>query len=545
MKLNKPSYGVFMVDVFASSVGIFILVSLLYIIESAKATSDEVMAEKFKTLVKRDKVPVDRYSLPASQDPLHDWGVRARHARDNEEALVILLRDKVMLYHTGETLDKEQVVDSDAIRRYYEKYTKNRRLVLEIHYHDAYHYLKAKINESLPPDVRLWIHWAYNAGNIANPNPVFGPNNTARVNMSRGTAPFDPDAEQNPLAVGSSTAPFDSTGNGTNAFGSETGDGSGGGMSEQQGEGSEGGAYEGDGSEGDGSQAGGSPQGSEDGQQGDSSGESGDSAFSLDGEGDEQGEGALQQAVAEQMDALASAAEIVEQLMSAIEPPEDSQPTPEQTDEQQNEQSNQNGQSSGGSGSSGSNTSENSTADGNQQNNQEQDSAEPNETQNPVQSSDESTHQALPTEQQAQVHIQKNVFISVPLFSPINDFQLDVQVPGFDNKRYAVNAVRMQLQTQPAEQSTGTVIDLTHGDAIIPESSKGAPGWFKVKIVKVAQPNRPLSGWVYGGVFKGILMLPLYENKVQSIATENERYWFKHENHDIEGFNTQAESNEP
>lgn len=518
MRLNKPSYGVFMVDIFASSVGIFILVSLLYIIESAKATSDEVMAEKFKTLVKRDKIPVDRYALPANRDPLHDWGIRARHAREKEEALILLLRDKVLLYHTMQTLDKDEIVDSPAINEYYQKYNKNRRLILEIHYHDAYHSLKAKIHESLPPDVHLWIHWAYNAGNITNPNPVLSRDNTHLVNMA-GNQPQVATEEQGGMPSSISNG---KSGQGTDAFGRQDAQAQSAQPPSGQGASTQG--------------VEGQPNATQNQTQGQNS-TSAEQQSPIQGsdiDSATQQQLQLQLEIEKQMQANASAEQFIDTFLPPIDPAEPTENPTQSAAPQQHSASQQGSETA--TGQHNLNNAANQTQNANSDNKKQPPQPQPQQQQ-------EKTEAPDPQSQAAEQVIKKNVFVSIPLFSPINQFQLDVQVPGFEHKRYNLNAMAFRLRLTPQENADSIALSLEHGDAITPKSFDEDNGWIKVEIHQASAPNQPLSGWLYGTIRRQILMLPLLENQVQSISSHNRRYWFKTNTQALEQLNTEAEEN--
>lgn len=563
MSQNKPSYGVFMVDIFASSVGIFILVSLLYIIESSKATSNEAMVERFKTLIKRDLVPVDRYSLPVSNDPLHDWGVRARHAREKQEALILLLRDKVLLYHTNQLLDTKQIVDSDIILNYYQKYNKNRRLFIEIHYHDAYHTLKAKISEALPENVHQWVHWAYNAGNINNPNPVSQNASRPNIDMTpngRFDRTIDPDALGMPSSVGGGASS-----NGTSA----TAQGTSNGQSEGQSDGQNQGDSIGQQGEGDGNgQGNGSSSDGQNGEQG--SGESSDEDSANQGQDSGLGEGNQlsqeQQAVQQALAQMNTMQDFIEQLMAPMEQPNQPQTQPQSKSEQANNDTkagNQTngsasgagfGSASGGSSSSNSNTSttnstNNNTSTGNQNNNQgaNQNGGQGNNQANspaPEQAKEDELAMNSPEQEQLQALnlIRKNVFLKVPLHSPINNFNIDIKVPGFTEQNIHLDAVRLKLHQNASTNSNAMGISLQHGDAIIPITTNQIDlinpvdnrGWLEVKIIKVTGQSKPLKGWIYGLLDGQGIMLPLYENTVQ--AEGNNNYWYERNNKPLKAF---------
>lgn len=511
MKLNKPSYGVFMVDIFASSVGIFILVTLLYIIESAKATSDEAMVDRFKTLVKRDLVPVDRYSLPIQSDPLHDWGVRARHAREKQEALILLMRDRVLLYHSNQTLSLEEIVDSDILRQYYDKYNKQRRLFVEIHYYDTYHAVKAKIHEALPDNVHQWIHWAYNAGNINNPNPISQSAARPNINLSKGNQSETLVGDENgtPSSVGNSNANADSSGAGMPSEG------------ENQSTGSPSGQIQGL-NDGSGTQ----PQGNESGE-----------GQANPGEGESQGDDAnangdniptdVKQEVAKQLEMARDAQAFADQFMAPTPKPErtgDSKNTSKKRDQQQTETSSSNRKSRGGKSPS--------------------EAKEPSGESSPGQSTD-GVEQATPPPpqlpQQAQEHIKKNVFLAVPLYSPIYGFKLDVRVPGYAHQRFNLNSVGLNLHQAPGEDSPAELLKLNHGDTIVPIDNQLNPGqqnkpagWMQVQVVKVEGQSKPLTGWFYGHITGEVFMLPLFQNTVQSFETDD--YWFKRNSDSLDTF---------
>lgn len=502
MKLNKPSYGVFMVDIFASSVGIFILVSLLYIIESAKATSNEAMVEKFKTLIKRDLIPVDRYSLPVSNDPLHDWGVRARHAREKQEALILLLRDKVLLYHTNQMLDVHQIVDSDIILNYYKKYNKNRRLFLEIHYHDAYHTLKAKVDEALPENVHQWVHWAYNAGNINNPNPVSA--TAARPNLDMtpnggSDQPIDPNSLAMPSSVGSGSSE-----RGTSAFGTPDGDSEGTGSENQDSN-----AQTGEGSDGQGQN--GEPQ------QGDPNGSTADQ---MQQELPPQDAAQLMmESIEQQLNDVTTTKEFVEQFM-------------------QSAGSNQGGGQNNNQGG-GQNPSTEQSTQGESNTAETSSIANSNDQQQTV----TDVMQMPQIEQQAQDYIRQNVFLVVPLHSPISRFDLDIKVPGFTEQQIKLSAVQLKLHSNTDLRSPSNIIQLVNGDAIVPISDSFIPltptdnkGWFKVNIIKVEGESS--VGWLFGYIEQQTALLPLFENTVE--AHQSDDYWFERDNDNLDVFESEA-----
>ena len=527
MKLHKPSYGVFMVDVFASSVGIFILISLLYIIESAKATSNEAMVKRFETLVKRDLVPVDRYSMPASNDPLHDWGVRSRHAREKQEALILLLRDKVLLYHTNQILDADEIVDSDIIRQYYDKYNKNRRLFIEIHYHDAYHLLKAKINEALPPNTHQWIHWAYNAGNLNNPNPIRAGAARPNIDLSKGdpNAPFSDNENGTPSSVG---RPNGSQGNGSQS-------------SATQGEASQG---EGQGKDALGSTSG-QPNGSSSaggqanagGEGGEGQANAGDAQGQGEGEGEDNSNGqnipqAVKQEVIKQLNQARNVEQFAQQFLPPAEPylPESDTPSPRKSGDKNGQQQDQSSSSSH-SKNRGKYASSPSTDKG-------RDSSK-NRTGKPNQADEKATLQQPPTPQQAENYIRKNVFLAVPLYSPIYRFDLDIRVPGFSQQRFNLNSVGLKLHQSPNENSADQLLKLDHGDTIMPLNNQlnpgqhhKPPGWMQVKVTSVS--GEKSTGWLYGHVADEVFMLPLYQNTVQSFSTDD--YWFERNSDSLQTF---------
>ena len=535
MRLNKPSYGVFMVDIFASSVGIFILVSLLYIIESSKATSNEAMVEKFKTLIKRDLVPVDRYSLPVSNDPLHDWGVRARHAREQQEALILLLRDKVLLYHTNQLLNTQQIVDSDIILNYYKKYNKNRRLFIEIHYHDAYHTLKAKIDEALPENVHQWVHWAYNAGNINNPNPVAENANRPNLDMTpngRDDNPIDPDSLAMPSSLGGG-----SSARGTSALAGDN-------QSSNQGEGrSEG--------QGQGQDQGQNETGSE---QGQSQGPSSDASGQDDNQSsqDSQANGALstqqaqQQAVQQALSQMLTSQDFIEQFMQdSLQSAKTSEGFASQ--EQTNNLADHTIDGDGnGFGHSQSSKSTNNTTNTNHSNTQ---AGSPSGTaqnqlsqpQQPAKANELAMDIPSNEQQNALDHIRKNVFLKVPLYSPINDFNVDIKVPGFNQQNIRLDAVTFKLHQSANTQGAFSNIGLQHGDAIIPLTKQlnlinpvDNRGWLAVKIIKVTGQSAAKQGWIYGLIDEQSILLPLYENTVK--ADGNDNYWYERNNTPLKAF---------
>ena len=554
MKLNKPSYGVFMVDIFASSVGIFILVSLLYIIESAKATSNEAMVEKFKTLIKRDLVPVDRYSLPVSNDPLHDWGVRARHAREKQEALILLLRDKVLLYHTNQQLNTQQIVDSDIILNYYKKYNKNRRLFIEIHYHDAYHTLKAKIDEALPENVHQWVHWAYNAGNINNPNPVSQqaarPNLDMTPNGSQNSS-IDPDSLGMPSSL-SSNAAADGTGTlASDMQGDSDNSGLGTQSSEQNGQGQST-----------------SEQGSNNGQVGIDEAGGQESGQPMSGSDQQQGHNATQQqAIQQALSQMQTTQDFIEQFMQDAQ--QDTQTNAHQEQQPQqpgygsennnstaNHNANQRGSGNntqGNNNSHSSSASPENTPDNQQSDNQSHSS---NATQGEQQSGQTSPKQIakdnelameLPENEQqdALEHIRKNVFLKVPLYSPINNFNVDIKVPGFTEQNIHLDAVKFKLHQKATTNGRSIVIGLQHGDALAPVNNSNQldlinpvdnRGWLPVKVIKVSGQGAPQQGWIYGIIDGQHILLPLLENTVQADA--NNDYWYERNNKPLKAFET-------
>jgi hypothetical protein len=486
MKLNTPSYGVFMVDVFASSVGIFILVSLLYIIESGKTTASEEMVERFETLVKRDKIPVDRYSLPHSADPLHDWGVRARHARDKREALILLLRDKILLYNTMETLDVNDIVDSDKIREYYDRYNKNGRLILEIHYHDAYHMLKAKIHEALPPNVHLWSHWAYNAGNINNPNPILRNANTNRLSNQRPRDPNQPIGDSDGVPSSLST-----DANSSGVPGGEPG-------SPQNNNGTPGGSDSGQ-PQDDETQSG---EGESEGQgEGTADGSNSQWPKTDDAAGDRPGQQsqskAVQAEVARQLNKNGTAKQFIEQFMAQ---------SGSATESEQSEQDN--------------NPTEQPPT--NEQPTLEEIEPFPTMPETP------------PVEALAQEFIQKNAFLTIPLFSPIDNFVLNVKVPGFESKRFTLTGAHFKMHQQPNEQSRAAQIKLDQGDTINPLAVNAISGhpsnkasWMQVRVMQLQDLGNPKTGWIYGFISGEQFMLPLFENTIESSGNTTADYWFK------------------
>jgi hypothetical protein len=530
MKLHKPSYGVFMVDVFASSVGIFILISLLYIIESAKATSNEAMVERFETLVKRDLVPVDRYSMPAGNDPLHDWGIRARHAREKQEALILLLRDKVLLYHTNQMLDSKEIVDSDIIRQYYDKYNKNRRLFIEIHYHDAYHLLKAKINEALPPNTHQWIHWAYNAGNLNNPNPIRAGADRPNIDLSKGdpNAPVSDNENGTPSSVG---RPNGSEGTGT------------GGQTAGQGKddlGSESGEANGSAASGDQANEGGEGEGTGEGEggQGNASGGQGKNQGAGEGSSEGNGEGQdIPQAMKQEVAKMLNQARNAEQFAQQFLPPETPY-TPESDTPSARKSGDKNGQQHDPSESSH-NSSNSGKYAANPANDKDSESNSNQKRGQANQADEEATQQQPPTPQQAENYIRKNVFLAVPLYSPIYRFDLDIQVPGFSQQRFNLNSVGLKLHQSPDENSTDQLLKLDHGDTIMPLNNQLNPGqqhkpagWMQVKVTSVSGKKR--TGWLYGHVADEVFMLPLYQNTVQSFSTDD--YWFERNSDSLQSF---------
>ncbi len=522
MKLNKPSYGVFMVDVFASSVGIFILISLLYIIESAKATSNEAMVERFETLVKRDLVPVDRYSMPAGNDPLHDWGVRARHAREKQEALILLLRDKVLLYHTNQMLDSKEIVDSDIIRQYYDKYNKNRRLFIEIHYHDAYHLLKAKINEALPPNTHQWIHWAYNAGNLNNPNPVNAGAARPNIDLSKGdpNAPVSDNENGTPSSTG---RPNGTQGNATQGTGTENDGQNNDGLGSANG--SNTGQTNDSAASGDQANNGGEGQSSAGNTQGQAEGEG-------EGEGNAEGQN-IPQEVKQEVAKMLNQARNAEQFAQQFLPPQaPNTPESDTTSSRKNsQQQNPSEQSSNSSNSGNNNGSPSGDKSGDSDSNKKRGQAN--------QADEPATPQQPPTPEQAANHIRKNVFLAVPLYSPIYRFDLDIRVPGFSQQRFNLNSVGLKLHQSPDKNSSDQLLKLDHGDTIMPlnnQLNRGQQhkpaGWMQVKVTSVSGEKR--TGWLYGHVADEVFMLPLYQNTVQSFSTDD--YWFERNGDSLQSF---------
>ena len=172
-----------MVDILASGSGVFILVTLLYILASVQMTSEERLVERFKELVREDKIPVLEMGLPQKSSSLHDWGSRSQIARDQQFPLILLLKNKILLYHTREVIELRDIPGNPRIPQYFQRYNKDNSIFFEIHNYDTYHYLNEVTKSTLPEGVRYWVHWAFNPGNIQNPNPVFG-SNTSGLGMT-------------------------------------------------------------------------------------------------------------------------------------------------------------------------------------------------------------------------------------------------------------------------------------------------------------------------------------------------------------------------
>ena len=541
---NRPSYGVFMVDIFASSVGIFILVSLLYIIMSAASSSSAVMLERFKTLIKRDKVPIHDYRIASVNEPLHNWAVRARHARDAQEPLIILLRDRVMLYHTRELLTKEQIVDSGRVQEYYLRYNKTGRLFLEIHYNDAYHVLYAKINQALPPTVRLWTHWAYNAGNVDNPNPQMGIHRPGA--RPGGSSSVDPN--QDPGAgfaseQGGNGSGHGGEGQGTGLPGGQDGNG------EQFGLGGQGG-QEGEGMDG---------QGSLPGEAGEGEGQDGQAGQGEQGNGEE-----AQWPQDESAEGLMTEEQVTEQVQEQITQQLNDNQLPEDFLERylnsgggEGREGNDNDRQGDGSGqgtshsglSQSRNTGQAGGASGNER---QQSQGEANATLNGggpgQQSKGDAEGQSEPAEEQAQVkleekeqvedaeakeaaenYIKQNAFLAVPMFAPLADLRLDILVPGYEAKQIKLAAAGIYVHRQPGQGRTDEVT-LTRGDYLVPDQSvelSAAPGWFPVKIMNAGSLSDPRQGWLFGVVRDGVFMIQVFENTVSAVAVSTDGYWFK------------------
>ncbi|MFT5162575.1 MAG: hypothetical protein ACI9FJ_001152 [Alteromonadaceae bacterium] len=532
---NKPSYGVFLVDIFASSVGIFILVSLLYTLASAQTTSHETMVERFKTLVKRDKVPVHRYFVPHQKEPLHDWGVRAAYAREQKEALILLLRDKVLLYHTNEVLSISQIIDSGKIRQYYQKYNRQGRLFLEIHYNDAYHALNAKIRQALPQNVRLWSHWAYNAGNIRNPNP------TAQelLRMRLGGNNSNNDGSNNGEGGSTQGSGQQSGGYGVGSEGDEqSGDGTG-----QSGDGS------GESGDGTGQSADGT------GQPGDGTGQSADGDQLGEGQGED--EGSVAEFIAEQQQSNSDQFNPNDQgFAPGTDQAIDDQPFDTQLDGESAEQADV------GSTQSSDGVWPRKSADPKAINNR---SPNPDDVQAQVSEllnqsrnddkfvehflTDNSPTTDLTTDniadeqielatEQAKTYIQKNAFLAIPLYSPIHHFMLDVRIPGYAFESYYMDAVRFKLLKDPNHSASSTTLTIARGDYIVPvdtPTNRGKPAneprWVQVKINTVQQADQPKTGWLYGLMQGEVFMMQVYHNAIQSPLKNDGKYWFKQPQH--------------
>ncbi len=519
---SSPSYGVFMVDIFASSVGIFILVSLLYLIVSAQATSSEAMVERFKELVKRDEIPIHNYQVPRRSDPLHDWGVRANHARAQQEALVLLMRDKVLLYHTMEMLTVKDLIDSTRLKRYYQKYNKGGRLFLEVHYNDAYHALYAKVQQSLPQSVRIWTHWAYNAGNINNPNPTAA--DSQAVDLARLNANGDQVGGMQENGFGSSTGQQDGTG-----AGEQDGTGDQQGTGEQQGSGGEG-TQEG---EGDGQQQVGGQQG--EGSQGGATDGVGAIAVTepepawprkntgeeaTDDNGQPMPEG-VQAEITEMLNQNLDAEQFID---SFLQRQEQRQKAPKKPGSY----------AKGGSSDGGSSEQPETAGWGAESADFKQDA--PSGTANDAETSDDPPAvvdeeiQALAAE-----YIKKNVFLAIPLYSPIYNFMLDVQVPGYAPERYYLDAVQLKSRQAPEHQASASALDLIRGDQVAPvvatANASATPRWHQMKITKVQGvvngTGGPQTGWLYGFMVGEVFMMPVHQNDIQSALRSGGRYWFK------------------
>lgn len=578
MRQFKPSYGVFMVDIFASSVGIFILVSLLYIIETSNATSDEAMVERFKTLIKRDLIPVDRYSMPVNHDPLHDWGVRARHAREQQEALILLLKDQVLLYHSNQLLNTQQIVDSDIIANYYQTYQKQHRLFIEIHYHDAYHTLKAKIDEALPPNVSQWVHWAYNAGNIDNPNPVAAHAPRPKLSMNTDNNQ-ERDSTPDPLAMGSSVASsFNkaTTGQQTNAptiaSTSDTNQDSTVAAAQTSqttvinnpfdnhlqtantnntkvshfNKGHQGPAVANHSTEADGHQA----------------------INALN-----QQQQALQQTLA----AINTSSAFIDTFMQAAppspmgstasksqqtnQPNQLPQPTPDQattvdsqtsplttkkenkTDNKQNTLTSQNTVNNSqilSTKHSAKHSAKHSTKHS-AKNSAKQNST--NDRQPMVVNDPDPISTATPNTTHLNKYIRQHVFLKLPLQSPINALQIEINIPNFNKQKLHLDAVKLQLHQQVERPSDTQEIDLAHGDIITTQFQSSSTSntthkqprqWLAVTVSKINDQHQSFSGWVYGWIAAGYLYLPLHENTIINHTTHD--YWFERGDTPLQAF---------
>ena len=158
---SGPSYGVFLVDIFASSVGIFLLICVLHAVLTASKNTAEKLTERFRTLAATGGLPVGAYDIPDRSDPLHDWGVRARHAREAKKPLILTLSDGIQLYHTGEKIPSKQLEGDPRLKEYVERYLgTDGRIFLEVHSYASFHYLNDAVRQARPPSTELWVHWA-------------------------------------------------------------------------------------------------------------------------------------------------------------------------------------------------------------------------------------------------------------------------------------------------------------------------------------------------------------------------------------------------
>ncbi|MFT4927893.1 MAG: hypothetical protein ACI8WB_004007 [Phenylobacterium sp.] len=570
MARRSPSYGVFMVDIFASSVGIFILVSLLYIIVSAKATSNEAMVERFKTLIKRDEVPIHNYFIPAQNNPLHDWGIRATYARETKQALILLLRDQVLLYHTGERLSISEFIDSDKVRQYYAQYQQQQRLFLEVHYNDAYHALNAKIRQALPENVRTWTHWAYNAGNLTNPNPTQG--QYQGEGNGRGAKPGERPT------TGGGDGPGDNT-SGSNTLGdnglAENGPGAGGGQQTSGAGNGQAGTDNGQQPSGSGGDptdmANASPGADSDeltiGREGVSdglltpptNGANADNAAgsALDGKPGgtswprknlkqkatskrdsaeaQRKSDAIQKQVTEQLNRHRDEQQFIKRFLAParsdrVPKPQDQTEKPELNVEQKNLKTKPKKRLNDGQ----------SPADEGKKRRSGKSPNQPGD-ENSQTESQRQGQQTTPEAEEASKHIQKNVYLAIPMYSPIYQFMLDVQVPGYQSERYYLDGVGFKLLPSPSSDSTaGFEVKLIRGDYIMPidatlttplttpsTATATTPAWHQVKIMKVQQTDQPQTGWLFGYRLGEVFMMPVYQNAIHAQTDTGTKYRFK------------------
>lgn len=549
MSSRAPSYGVFMVDIFASSIGIFILVSLLYLVSSAGETSDKKLMEKFYELVQQDEIPVHFLRIPNSSEPLHDWAERAQFARQQQEPIILLLEDEILLLHTMQRIATDKIVESNKIANYYQQFNKQNRLFLEIHYYDTYHKLTAKIASALPPNVSVWQHWAFDAGNLEG-----------------GSYQLQEQASNEPFAVPELTE--------------ETGSG--------------------DSDEGTGSEAP-TPANTAQNQKGSPSG-SGDSneAGAQSAENGRQGETAAQgSGEAQGQSSEVTLSEMVAQLMLQSEDdqaftqqiltPSPSPLAPTQSPAGQSGTTQSSTQEAGAGAAqdsaASSNNSSNSdsrnsgaASDANNQLNaidsasqsavdasdttQAQDStnnpalntpALDNNTRNNnsqgsgqdasarSQSSRRPPSQQQQLQEQAKAFIRRNIFLKLPLQSPMQQFPLEVQVPGHLHNRKQMDNPVIMVRPQPGENFPGTLVSITPGDLLVPgryqdaqprhnrDQQEQPAQWLEITLTTLADVNHPISGWVYGRIVEDHFLLPLMENQVQPQGTEADALWVPEE----------------